>query len=62
MQIKIVPSRVVDVVCQGSPTEMGLAQGIALQSKIRAARQDTLAKLEAFRLQQPRGLPYLTYR
>jgi len=41
---------------------MGLAQGTTLQSKIRAARQDVLSQLEAFRLQQPKYLPYRLYR
>ena len=62
MQTNIASSKVVEVSCFGSPKEMGLAQGAALQSKIRSAHQDVLRKLEAFRLQQPRWLPYRAYR
>ncbi len=61
MLTKPAASKVVEVVCQGSPKEMGLAQGAGVQNKIHAARQ-TLTKLEAFRLQQPRWLPYGVYR
>lgn len=52
---------VVDVRCAGSPREMGLAQGVGAANKIRGARR-VLTKLEAFRLQQPRWLPYRLYR
>jgi len=62
VQTNIASSEGVDVRCLGSPREMGLAQGAALQSKIRSAHQDVLRKLEAFRLQQPRWLPYRAYR
>lgn len=62
MQTNIASSKVIEVRCCGSPKEMGLAQGAALQSKIRSAHQDVLRKLEAFRLQQPRWLPYQAYR
>lgn len=62
MQTNIASSKVVEVRCFGSPKEMGLAQGAALQSKIRSAHEDALRKLEAFRLQQPRWLPYRAYR
>jgi predicted choloylglycine hydrolase len=51
----------VPVICTGSPFEMGLAQG----RRLRASRGQLLAalkQLEAFRLQQPRWLPYATYR
>ena len=58
----VVGARLYIVRCCGSPKEMGAAQGSALQSKIRSAHQDVLRKLEAFRLQQPRWLPYRAYR
>lgn len=51
----------IDVVCQGGPREMGRAQGAALRARIAEARR-TLAQLEAFRLRQPRCLPYAAYR
>lgn len=51
------PLPAIDVVCAGSPREMGLAQGEALRSRIHAARR-ALAELEAFRLEQPWWLPY----
>lgn len=47
----------IDVVASGSPREMGAAQGAALAQRIRASRA-MLAELEAFRLLQPRWLPY----
>ncbi|MFO0964937.1 MAG: C45 family peptidase [Gemmataceae bacterium] len=50
-----------DVVCQGSPFEMGRAQGSALAGRIDAARS-TLGKIEAFRRQKPWWLPYPLYR
>lgn len=52
--------KVVEVICQGSPKEMGLAQGAGVAQKIHAARE-TLTKIEAFRLQQPRWLPFPVY-
>ena len=54
-------SEVIEVICEGAAREMGLAQGAAAKSKIHAARA-ALAELEAFRMQQPRWLPYRTYR
>lgn len=51
----------VDVVCAGSPREMGLAQGECLRERIVAAR-DSLSRLEAFRLLQPRWMPYRVFR
>ena len=54
-------SQVLDFVCQGHPKEMGMAQGAGVREKIHAARR-SLADLEAFRLQQPRFLPYSLYR
>ena len=53
--------KVVEVICEGSAREMGLAQGAGLQHKIHGARQ-VLEQLEAFRLQQPWWLPYSGYR
>jgi len=61
MLAKPAQSTVVEVVCQGGPREMGIAQGQGARAKIHAARQ-VLAKLEAFRLRQPRWLPYHLYR
>lgn len=56
------PSQVtMELVCAGSATEMGIAQGAAQKAKIGAARE-ALADLEAFRLQQPKMLPYGIYR
>ena len=54
-------SAVVEMICAGAPREMGLAQGAAARPKIHAARL-ALAELEAFRIQQPRWLPYGVYR
>lgn len=54
------PNQVVEVVCSGTPFEMGLAQGTALKTKIHAARE-VLTKLEAFRLKQPWWLPFSCY-
>lgn len=48
------------ILCAGSPFEMGVAQGQTL----RAARRQlasALKQLEAFRLRQPRWLPYPVY-
>ncbi len=53
-------SKVIEVLCQGTPREMGLAQGVGVQNKIHAARQ-ALTKIEPFRLQQPWWLPYPLY-
>ncbi|MBI5201569.1 MAG: hypothetical protein HY925_08305 [Elusimicrobia bacterium] len=50
-----------DLVCSGSPYELGLAQGRALAAHIKATRKD-LSKLELFRLSQPWWLPYGVYR
>src|SRR3954464_2578514 len=52
----------VDFVCSGSPAEMGHAQGSALKPRLHTARNDMLRKAEAFRLRQPRWLPFLGYR
>ena len=54
------PNQVVEVICSGTPFEMGLAQGTVLKSKIHAARE-VLTKLEAFRLKQPWWLPLAGY-
>ncbi len=48
---------VLDVVCVGTPYEMGRAQGAALRKKIQGGRRD-LKLLEAFRNEQPRWMPY----
>jgi hypothetical protein len=52
---------VVKIICEGAPREMGFAQGAAARSQIHSAHS-TLAELEAFRIQQPRWLPYSVYR
>jgi Acyl-coenzyme A:6-aminopenicillanic acid acyl-transferase len=46
-----------DVMCSGSPFEMGFAQGAALRERIRLGREE-LRRLEAFRNEQPRWMPY----
>jgi hypothetical protein len=61
MLTKPASSEIVEVVCRGRPREMGMAQGAGARNKIHAARQ-ALEELEAFRLQQPRFLPYRLYR
>src|ERR1700722_5216478 len=60
MHTKPAGSRMVEVICKGSPREMGLAQGAGVRGKIHSARQ-VLTQLETFRLQQPRWLPYRVY-
>jgi hypothetical protein len=50
-----------DVVCQGSPRQMGLSQGTALRERIQAALA-TLPEMEAFQLLRPRWLPMRLYR
>jgi Acyl-coenzyme A:6-aminopenicillanic acid acyl-transferase len=50
-----------DVVCAGAALEMGHAQGTALKARIQSAR-DELRHLEAFRLEQPRWMPYSCFR
>jgi len=52
---------VVEVICQGDSREMGFAQGAGAKNKIHGAHQ-ALIELEAFRLLQPRLLPYPVYR
>jgi hypothetical protein len=47
----------IEVVCEGNPREMGLAQGSGLRARIAGARR-ALRQLEAFRLRQPWWLPY----
>src|SRR5262249_60426784 len=61
MLTKAPSSKLLEVVCGGTPREMGLAQGRALREKIHAAHA-ALADLEAFRLVQPWWLPYPLYR
>ena len=56
-----VPPAVVEVICEGAPREMGRAQGEAAREKVRGALA-ALAELEAFRLLQPRWLPYRAFR
>jgi hypothetical protein len=51
------PSPKLDVICNGSPYEMGRAQGTTLAEKIRRGRHE-LKLLDAFRNEQPRWLPY----
>jgi Acyl-coenzyme A:6-aminopenicillanic acid acyl-transferase len=46
-----------DVTCSGTPYEMGLAQGRAMRDKIHFGRSQ-LRQLEAFRMEQPRWMPY----
>jgi hypothetical protein len=45
----------------GDDRRIGLMQGEAWRARIHAARSD-LAAIEAFRLQQPRAVPYALYR
>ncbi len=52
---------VVETICEGSSREMGRTQGEAAREKIHGALA-ALAELEAFRLTQPRWLPYTAYR
>jgi hypothetical protein len=47
----------IEAICRGTPFEMGVAQGKALATKIALVRT-LLPRLEAFRMQQPRWLPY----
>lgn len=51
------PQPKLDVICTGTPYEMGLAQGRAMRDKIHYARQQ-LSQLEAFRMERPRWMPY----
>lgn len=55
------PGPRLDVICEGDAHALGLAQGVALRDKIRAARTE-LTRLEAFRLRQPWWLPFPIYR
>lgn len=50
----------IDVTCQGTPREMGRVQGEALRGEILELRE-RLYDLEAFRLKQPRFMPYWLY-
>lgn len=52
---------VTEIICEGSPHEMGRAQGVAAKRKIHDANQ-AIDALEAFQLQQPPWLPYRAYR
>jgi hypothetical protein len=51
------PQPKLDVICSGTPYEMGLAQGKAMREKIHFGRGQ-LRELEAFRMEQPRWMPY----
>lgn len=53
---------VIDFVSHGSPGEMGVAQGIAMKDRLHEARDQMLRKAEAFRLRQPRWMPFLGFR
>ncbi len=55
------PVPTLDVVCAGASLEMGHAQGTALGTRIQSARRE-LRHLEAFRLEQPRWMPYACFR
>jgi hypothetical protein len=61
MQTNTISPEVIDVVCQGTPRRMGREQGAGLRERIGGAHA-ILEKLETFRLQQPRWLPYRLYR
>jgi hypothetical protein len=50
-----------ELVCSGTPYEMGLAQGKVAGEQIGRARK-CLARLDAFRLEQPWWLPYRVFR
>ena len=51
----------IEVVAEGSPFEMGSAQGAGLRQKIRSS-PDVLAQLYGFRMLQPPWMPYALYR
>jgi len=55
------PATRLKVNCAGEPREMGRIQGETLRDKIIAARA-ALARLEAFRLDQPWWMPFGAYR
>jgi hypothetical protein len=46
-----------DVICPGTPYEMGFAQGVAMRERIQMARR-SLRRLDAFRMEQQRWMPY----
>ncbi len=54
-------SPVIDVVCAGTPFEMGREQGSRLRERILAALE-SVSELEAFRLQRPRWMPFVVFR
>lgn len=56
-----VPAPRIAVTCQGGPRQLGLQQGSDLAEEISAGLK-TLARLEAFRIRQPRRLPYGLFR
>jgi hypothetical protein len=51
----------IEVIVQGDPMEMGLAQGACLREKIQSST-GVLDQLEAFRILQPAWMPYRLYR
>jgi isopenicillin-N N-acyltransferase-like protein len=51
------PQPQLDVICSGTPYEMGHAQGAAMREQIQQARL-SLRRLDAFRMEQPRWMPY----
>src|SRR5438034_1576518 len=51
----------IEVVTEGSPFEMGSAQGESLRQKIHSS-PDVLAQLYGFRMLQPPWMPYALYR
>ena len=56
-----VPVPRIAVICQGGPRQLGQQQGSDLAEEISAGLK-TLARLEAFRIRQPRRLPYGLFR
>ena len=54
-------SAVVEMICEGTPREMGFSQGATARTQIHSARR-ALAELEAFRIQQLWWFPYRVYR
>ncbi len=50
----------VDVVCEGGPREMGVAQGAALRERIQKARE-ALRELDAVRKQRPWWMPWAAF-
>ena len=61
MPAPVADEPLVRCVCAGSPREMGRAQGEVVRAEVREAVA-LLERLEAFRLPQPRWVPYGAYR